>query len=62
MTEEGVNGSLIKLFCKNWPTSQAQTSKLKHCEKVIKHVNQQCRNDPFKVMNTVKKEWDQSDT
>jgi hypothetical protein len=31
---EGVNGSLIKLFYKNWPMSQVQTTKPKPYKKV----------------------------
>jgi hypothetical protein len=30
-----MNGSLIKLCCKNWPISQVQTTKLKPFKKVM---------------------------
>jgi HPt (histidine-containing phosphotransfer) domain-containing protein len=36
--------------------------KVKTLQEGDEYANQQCRNDPLEVMNTVKKEWDQLDT
>jgi hypothetical protein len=58
----GVNESQIKFFYKNRPMTQLQTPKAKTLQEGDEHTNQQCRNDPLKVMNTMKKEWNQLDT
>jgi hypothetical protein len=42
--------------------TELQTPKAKTLQEGDEHTNQQCRNDPLKVMNTTKKEWNQLDT
>jgi hypothetical protein len=51
----GLNGSLIKFFCKNWPMSQVQTPEPKPCKKVMNTPTNNIEITPLKVQTQKKK-------
>jgi hypothetical protein len=55
VTEGGVNGSLIKFFCKNWSVLSLNP-KAKTLQEGDECTNQQHINDPLEDMNTTEKE------
>jgi hypothetical protein len=57
----GVNGSQIKILSQKTIYVPSLNPKVKTLKEGNEHTNQQCRNDPLKVMNVVEKEWDQLD-
>jgi hypothetical protein len=59
---EGGEWELIKILMQELGYVSSSNPKAKILQESDEHTNQYHRNDPVKVMNAAKKEWDQLDT